>query len=204
MPFGQIIQKRTPMLFAGRLRHRIDIVQLSSVQDSTGGQNINVNIVYAGVWASLEALTGKEQLGANEFIANSSHQCVIRWIGPAPSWLPLHNYTTALPLVVDANRNLQQAQAPGGLSGATAPTWNKTLGGFTDDGNPSTGIVWKNLGAASQRTGLNAGMQIWFGGRQFQIDNVLNADERNKSLIILCSEINNSIQQVTNQPGDLS
>ena len=207
MPFGTIIQKRTPMLFAGRLRHRIDIVQLSPVQDSTGGQNINVNIVYAGVWASLEALTGKEQQGANEFIANSSHQCVIRWIGPAPSWRALYQYTVTgslLPLVVDANRNLQQAQTPGGLSGAVAPTWNRVFGGFTSDGDPSTGLTWKNLGPASQRTGVNASQQIWFEGRQFQIDNVLNADERNKSLIILCSEINNSIQQVTNQPGGLT
>lgn len=202
MPFGTVIQKRTPKIFAGRLRHKIDIVKVSSIQDSTGGQSLLACVVYTNVWASIEALTGTEKFAAHEFISQVSHQCVIRWIGPAPSWLANNNYTTNF-LVVDSNRNLQQAQAPG-LSGPVAPVWNKTPGGFTTDGDPSTGLTWKNVGAAGQRTGVNAGMQIWFEGRTFQVEAVLNADERNKSLIMLCIEINDSLQQNTNQPGGLT
>lgn len=46
-------------------------------------------------------------------------------------------------------------------------------------------------------------MQVWFKGRQFQIQSILNPDERNKTLFLLCVEINQSTQQATNQPGDL-
>jgi head-tail adaptor len=193
------------MLFAGRLRHKIDIVNVSSVQDSTGGQSLSANVVYANVWASIEALTGTEKFAAHEFVSQVSHQCVIRWIGPAPSWVALNDYPGSF-LIVDANRNFQQAQTPGGLSGAVAPVWNTTPGGFTSDGDPSTGLTWKNLGPAGQRTGVNSGMQIWFQGRTFQVEAVLNADERNKSLILLCIEINDSLQTKPSpaQPGDLT
>jgi SPP1 family predicted phage head-tail adaptor len=47
-------------------------------------------------------------------------------------------------------------------------------------------------------------MMIWFKGRQFQIEAVLNPDERNKLLYLLCVEINQSQQQTTNQPADLA
>jgi SPP1 family predicted phage head-tail adaptor len=61
-------------------------------------------------------------------------------------------------------------------------------------------------------------MQVWFQGpkirvgfylveastRQFQIEAVLNPDERNKMLYLLCVEINESQNQVTpGAPGDL-
>ena len=133
MPFGTIVQKRTPTLFAGRLRHRIDIVQLSSTQDSTGGQNISANTVYAGVWASIEALNGTEKFAAHEFVSQVSHQVVLRYMA-----------------------------------------------------------------------GINSGMQVLFSGRQFQIEACLNPDERTKMLILLCIEINDSLQQQTSQPGDLA
>ncbi len=125
MPFGPIIQKRTPTLFAGRLRQKIDIVQPSSTQDSTGGEDLNRNVVvYSNVWASIEALSGAEKFAAHEFISQVSHQVVIRY----------------LPNIV-------------------------------------------------------AKMQVHFQGRQFQIESVLNPDERTKSLILLCVEINDSTQQ---------
>ncbi len=132
MPFQQVIQKRTPTLFAGRLRHRIDIVQLSPMQDSTGGQNLSANTIYENVWASIEALSGAEKFAAHEFVSQASHQVVIRYL-----------------------------------------------------------------------SGINSGQQVWFGGRQFQIEAVLNPDERTKMLILLCIEINGSLQQQTSQPGDL-
>lgn len=203
MAFGPVVQRRTPALFAGRLRHKIDIVQVSAAQDSTGGQNLSNCVVYANVWATIEALTGTEKFAAHEFISQVTHQVVIRWIGPAPSWQPDYNYTGGQ-LVVDANLNLQQAQAGGGTSGDTAPAWNKTVGGLTDDGPTSTGVVWKNAGMANQRSGVSSGMQIWFQGRTFQIESVLNPDERNKMQIILCIEINDSNQQQSNQPGGLN
>jgi head-tail adaptor len=203
MPFGTIVQKRSPVLFVGRLRHRIDIVQLSPTQDSTGGQNVSADVVYANVWASIEALTGTEKFAAHEFISQVSHQVVIRYIGAAPSWQADNNYIGAA-LCKDSNGNLQQAQGSGGLSGATVPVWNVTIGGTTADGSGSTAFTWKNLGAAPNRTGVTSGQQVWFQGRQFQIESVLNPDERTKMLILLCIEINDSLQQNTSQPGDLS
>lgn len=203
MSFGAIVQRRTPTLFAGRLRHRIDIVQVSSVQDSTGGFNLSNDLVYANVWASIEALSGTEKFAAHEFVSQVTHQVVIRFIGAAPSWQKQTNYVGGA-LVKDTNNNLQQAQESGGLSGTVAPTWNPALDGLTSDGLSSTGITWKNIGPAPARTGVNAGMQVWFQGRQFQVEAVLNTDERNKMLILMCIEINDSLQQNTNQPGDLN
>jgi head-tail adaptor len=202
MPFGPIVQRRTPSLFSGRLRHKVDIVTVSNVQDSAGGFNLSCDVIYANVWASIEALSGTEKFAAHEFVSQVSHQVVIRYIGAAPSWQPDTNYAAGA-LVVDANLNLQQAQSDG-TSGSFAPVWNQDTGYFTEDGDPSTGLSWKNLGVAPIRTGINSGMQVWFGGRQFQIEAVLNTDERNKMLILLCIEINGSLQQNPNQPGDLS
>lgn len=126
MPFGTIIQRRTPMLFAGRLRNRIDIVELLPVQDSTGGQSLSAVMIYSNVWASIEALSGTEKFAAHEFVSLVSHQIVIRY-----------------------------------------------------------------------QTGINSGMQVWFNDRTFQIESVLNPDERTKMLILLCIEINDSRGQLT-------
>jgi hypothetical protein len=74
---------------------------------------------------------------------------------------------------------------------------------YTEDGDPSTGVTWLNLGPAPPYTGVTAAMQVWFQGRQFQITSVQNVDERNKMLFLQCVEINDSRQQITNQPGGL-
>lgn len=202
MPFGNILQRRVPTLFAGKLRQRIDIVTVSSVQDSTGGFDLNADIVYANVWASVEPLGGTsgDKEGAGSIISSSTYQIVIRYIGAAPSWRPTYNYLGKT-LVVDSNKNLQQAQSSGGLSGATAPVWNQTAGGFTTDGDPSTGVTWKNLGPAPTRTGVQAKQQVWFGGRQFQITSVANPVEFNKMLVLICVEINDSVQQTASLPA---
>lgn len=136
MPFGQIIQRITPSIFAGRLRHRIDIVAppTSNPQDSAGGVDPVNDVVFANVWASIEALSGTEKFAAHEFTSLVSHQIVIRYM-----------------------------------------------------------------------TGITAKMNVWFQNRTFQIEAVLNADERNKSLILLCIEINDAAQQVNpNIPSDLN
>jgi head-tail adaptor len=189
-------------LRAGKLRHRIDLVKVSSVQDSTGGFNLSADVVYANVWSSVEALSGNETLVMESQASLVTHQVLIRYIGAAPDWEANTEYPAGA-LCEDANGNLQQAQSAG-LSGATAPTWNATTGGFTADGDPSTGIEWKNLGAAPPYTGVTAALQVWFQGRQFQITSVQNPDERNKMLALMCVEINDSRQQITAQPGDLN
>jgi head-tail adaptor len=194
MAWGIQVSRRSPTLNVGRLRKRISIVRVASLQDSMGGEDVNVNVLYANVWASVEALTGSEKFAAHEFVSEVSHQVVIRYIGAAPSWLATTIYLGNA-LVKDSNGNLQQAQSSGGLSGAEAPTWNPTQGGTTFDGDPSTGITWLNTGPAPARSGVNASMQVWLNGRQFQIQAVQNPDERNKMLLLQCVEINDSNQQ---------
>lgn len=196
MGWGMQVSRRSPTLNTGRLRNRISIVRVSPQQDSTGGTSLSVDVLYASVWASIEAQSGGDSANAQGgFVSKVTHQVVIRYIGAAPSWLALTNYLGNA-LVKDSNGYLQQAQSSGGLSGATAPTWNQVQGGFTQDGDPSTGIQWKNVGVAPVRTGVKASMQVWFNGRQFQIESVQNPDERTKMLILQCSEVNDSEQQI--------
>lgn len=192
---------RSGRLRAGKLRHRIDIVIPSPAQDSTGGFDLSVDIVYANVWASIEALSGRETLVLESQTSMVSHQVIIRYIGAAPSWQADTDYLAGA-LCMDPNGNLQQAQSAG-LSGLTAPSWMTTKGAITEDGDPSTGLSWKNLGAAPPYTGVTAAMQVWFQGRQFQITSVMNPDEKNKMLCLACTEINDSRQQITAQPPDL-
>src|SRR5271170_8461143 len=158
---------RTGRLRAGKLRHRIDIVVVNPVQDSTGGFDLSSDIIYENVWASVEALSGRETLVLESQTSLVSHQIIIRYIGNAPDWQPHIEYAQGF-LIEDANGNLQQSQAAG-LSGDTDPVWSTLAGGFTDDGDPSTGLVWKNLGAAPPYTGVTSAMQVLFQGRQFQI-----------------------------------
>ena len=124
MPFGPIVQRRTPTLFAGRLRQKINIVSTSSAQDTTGGQSLAVTTTFAeNIWASIEALSGVEKFAAHEFVSEVSHQVVIRYLA-----------------------------------------------------------------------GVTSAMQVVFQDRQFQIHAVLNPDERKKFLILMCNEVNDSLQ----------
>jgi head-tail adaptor len=193
MPFGSVVQPRTATLFAGRLRHRINIVTTSPVQDSTGGTDLNNTLLYATVWASVEALQGDETFAGQEQVSKVTHQIVIRYIGAAPSWQPISNYL-ANTAVIDSNGNLQIAVGAG-TSGSVAPTWNTALYGYTSDGDPSTGVTWKNLGPAPTRSGVNAAMQVVWQGRKFQISAVLNPDGRKKFLALMCVEIGDSSNQ---------
>lgn len=191
-------------LEAGKLRHRIDIVKVSPVQDSTGGLDWSVCTVYANVWAAIEAMGGDESYSAQSETSVVTHQIVIRYIGAAPSWRPGFLYP-AKALVKDKGGYLQQAQSPAGRSATADPTWVETEGMYTVDGDPSIGTwTWLNLGLAPKYTGVTAAMQVWFQGRQFQIKTVENPDERNKMLCLMCVEINDSRQQLqNNQPGGL-
>lgn len=202
MPIGRTPQTYTPQLFAGRLRHKIDLVNMTARQDSMGGADVELwDVVYANVWASVEALSGVEKFAAHEFISQVSHQVIIRYIGAAPSWLPGIAYQTGQ-LVKDSNGNLQQAQG-NGISGQAAPVWNSQAAGYTQDGVGSLQFLWYNLGIAPPNTAITAGMRILFNNRAFDITTVLNPDERNKMLVLLCIEINDSRQQTISYPGDI-
>lgn len=197
------INWRISRLEAGKLRHRIDIVKVSGAQDSTGGVNFSACLVYAKVWAAVEALDGAtESLMAGSEVSVVPWQVTIRYIFGAPAWQPSFSYPTSA-LIKDPSGYLQQAQGQI-VSGANVPTWNETEGGFTSDGDPSLGGTWLNLGTTPPYTGVTSAMQIWWQGRQFQIKNVVNPDGRNKMLALMCVEINDSRQQLTMQPGGLN
>jgi len=186
-------------LQSGKLRHRIDIVKVSPVQDSAGGINFSVGIIYANVWASIESMSGMETWAAQSEVATGSHQIIIRYIPGAPGYVVGQNYTPGM-LTKDNDGYLQQAQAPGGVAIITDDSvWNETEGMFTEDGNPSIEtFTWLNLGVAPPYTGVTAAMQVRFQGRQFQINNVMNPDERSKMLCLMVTEINDSRQQTLN------
>jgi SPP1 family predicted phage head-tail adaptor len=118
---------------AGRLRHRIDLVAPTNAQDTTGGISLANNVVYANVWAAIEAVNTKDSLAVGSFVSQSTHKVTIRYL-----------------------------------------------------------------------PGVTSRLQVWFSGRQFQIQGVLNPDERTKQLVLWCLEINDSAQQQTAQSGDLS
>ena|SRR6266567_9224716 len=85
-----IVQRRTPTLFAGRLRHKIDIVQPTQAQDSTGGTDVSNDTVFATVRASVEAISGTEQYGEQAFISRTTYQIVIRYLPGVTSAMQVH------------------------------------------------------------------------------------------------------------------
>jgi head-tail adaptor len=176
---------------AGRLRHKIDIVTVNTLQDANGAQSLAASTIYANVWATVQALSGQEKFAAHEFVSQVTHQIIIRYIGAAPSWQPDNPYPQCF-LIKDSNGNLQRCITYG-TSAAQAPTaWASRPGDITTE---TTGVQWKCCGPAPTVSGVNAGMMVWFGTRTFQVEAVLNVDERTKMLILMCIEINNSLQQ---------
>lgn len=71
-------------LQAGKLRHRIDIVNPTNVQDSTGGTDLSDDVVIENVWASVEAVSGSESFAAGSQVSIVSHQIVIRYPDTPP------------------------------------------------------------------------------------------------------------------------
>lgn len=82
MAYGQTLQHVTPTLQAGRLRHRIDILQPTGAQDAAGGTTLasSGSTVFATIWATVEPISGNEQLAAQEFTSVVTHQIVIRYL----------------------------------------------------------------------------------------------------------------------------
>jgi head-tail adaptor len=81
MSWGFQVSRRSPTLNVGRLRNQISIVQVSPVQDSMG-TNLSTDVLYANVWASIEATGGSESPmgGGGSFVSKVTHQIVIRYL----------------------------------------------------------------------------------------------------------------------------
>ncbi len=81
MSWGLQVSRRSPTLNTGRLRNRVSIVSVSPTQDSTGGTNLSVDVLYANVWASIEAQSGSDTPGAGSAgVSRVTHQVVIRYL----------------------------------------------------------------------------------------------------------------------------
>jgi len=109
---------------AGRLRQRVEIVQPGTSKDSFGGVSPDGGTSLGVIWASIEALNGRDALAAQAFTSIGTHLVTIRWM---------------------------------------------------------PGVLAKQV--------------VKFGTRRFQIEAVLNPDERTKILKLLCVEVNDSQQQ---------
>jgi SPP1 family predicted phage head-tail adaptor len=72
-------QTNSPILQAGKLRHRIQIVQPDTTQDSAGGVSQADVKVLCTTWASIQALTGTEKFAAHEFISQVTHAIYMRY-----------------------------------------------------------------------------------------------------------------------------
>jgi SPP1 family predicted phage head-tail adaptor len=66
------------MLNAGLLRHRVQIQQRSSAQDSYGQQSMIWTTV-ATVWALIEPLSSRELLAAQAVQSDTTHQITVRY-----------------------------------------------------------------------------------------------------------------------------
>jgi len=109
---------------AGELRHRIQLVKPTLLQDASGGFEEDQANVVATVYAKIEALSGRELYAAQQKVSEVSHQITIRYM-----------------------------------------------------------------------PGIDATLNIRFGGREFQIQYVENPDERTKMLILLCIERDSSARE---------
>ena len=72
-------QTNSPILQAGKLRHRIRIVQPDTTQDTAGGVSQNDVNVLCTTWATVQALTGVEKFAAHEFISQVTHAIYLRY-----------------------------------------------------------------------------------------------------------------------------
>lgn len=126
MGIRTVPQSNSPVLQAGKFRHRVTIVQPSLLQDAAGGWTGTQNNVVCKVWATIEALSGTEKFAAHEFTTEVTHSIYIRY-----------------------PRSLVHG-------------------------------------------GILAKMEVHYTNRVFLIEAVLNADERNKFLQLVCVELDDT------------
>lgn len=63
---------------AGKLRHRVELQEVSGSQDSFG-ESLRTYATYATVWASVEPLQGRELELAQQVSAETNHKITIRY-----------------------------------------------------------------------------------------------------------------------------
>lgn len=66
-------------LQAGKLRHRIEIAKPNLGQDEYGGWEVSDASVLYAMWASVEALTGRELYAAQQKVSEVTHKITIRY-----------------------------------------------------------------------------------------------------------------------------
>lgn len=72
-----LIDKR---ISAGALRQWISIVAPSTSQDLMGGTQIGGGAILANCWASIETLSGRDALAAQQFVELVTHKVTIRYL----------------------------------------------------------------------------------------------------------------------------
>jgi len=65
---------------AGKLRHRVQLVQPTLVQDASGGIEEDQASIFATVWASIEALSGRELYAAQQKVSDVTHKITMRYM----------------------------------------------------------------------------------------------------------------------------
>lgn len=79
MGLSGIIQGGRVQQQIGKYRHRINIVKPTTVQDSTGGWNVNTSSpVLTNYPATVEALSAAEKFAAHQFASVVTHKVIIR------------------------------------------------------------------------------------------------------------------------------
>jgi len=91
------------------------------------------------------------------------------------TWQASFHYVAPLSRIIDTNSNVEilttnSTTAPLGLTGASEPIWNTTLGGTTPDGSGSTRVVWTNVGPLG-----TAAMPVSGGTSGIIVDNTLGS-----------------------------
>jgi SPP1 family predicted phage head-tail adaptor len=61
------------------MRHRLALAHISTSQDATGQAVESTGATYATVWGSLEPLSAKELLNAQQQVGEVTHKAVIRY-----------------------------------------------------------------------------------------------------------------------------
>jgi head-tail adaptor len=104
-----------PILEAGKLRHRVNIMALSLARDSFGGYQINQSTVFAShVPASIETLSGRELLSAQTKVSQVTHRIRLRWM---PGIVPQQNiqWPTSGGAEYDQFFQIQAVENPDGI-----------------------------------------------------------------------------------------
>src|SRR5208282_202757 len=79
MGFKTVPQSNSPVLQAGKFRHRLQIVLPTTAQDTAGGIDINANTIVKTTWGTIEALSGQEKFAAHEFVSQVTHAIYLRF-----------------------------------------------------------------------------------------------------------------------------